>query len=260
MKRFQPLVSCLMVTKPVNARFKLIQKSIQSFLWQTYQKKELIMVLDQSSVIEKQRLVRYVQRLNHPNIRMIHSDRNVTLGELRNLSVRHARGEAICQWDDDDLSHPKRIAVQLKHLSHTRAGAVYLRNVLHVFTEQQICFWTDWNKMKCKALPSTLFMKKCDFLPYRKVNKREDLYLMAQLSTWTKVAVLDAPPFLYLYHFHGNNTWSLNHHMAIAEKSAVSMKKIRSDKSRLIRGIREAGLKLNQMRISDRQDSLFFKQ
>ena len=52
-----------------------------------------------------------------PNIRLIELRQNLPLGLKRNFCCEHARGEVIAHWDDDDWSHPQRLAEQIEILN-----------------------------------------------------------------------------------------------------------------------------------------------
>ena len=96
-----PLVSCLCVTKN-----KLVKNAIDYFHLQTYDNKELILVTETSN-----KNLSYLKEVaaSNDNIHLIETKDNITLGELRNISVREASGEYVIQWDDDDIYHEKRI-------------------------------------------------------------------------------------------------------------------------------------------------------
>ncbi|RXL88910.1 glycosyltransferase, partial [Citrobacter sp. AAK_AS5] len=51
----------------------------------------------------------------------------MTLGALRNQSVAQACGEYLALWDDDDLSAPHRLELQLSALLTLQAGACLLQ-------------------------------------------------------------------------------------------------------------------------------------
>ena len=54
-----------------------------------------------------------------------------TIGELRNYAATFAEsGDIIVHWDDDDLSHPNRIAEQVALLQSSGADAVGYRQML----------------------------------------------------------------------------------------------------------------------------------
>ena len=81
-------------------RYELFTKSLQYFLDQTYENKELIIVNsgNQEYFDKIQLLVK-----NYSNIKHIHhiKNENETVGHLRNLSLDNATGEYIAVFDDD---------------------------------------------------------------------------------------------------------------------------------------------------------------
>ena len=59
----------------------------------------------------------------------------LTLGELRNFSVQLARYPLVCQWDDDDLYHPRRLETQFAYLKIHCADFCFLTDQLHFFED-----------------------------------------------------------------------------------------------------------------------------
>jgi len=246
------LISCLMVTSAKMERFESIKKSIGSFCRQTYPNKELVIILDSPSKTDYQRLIRYLSPLGkQQQIRIFDPGKKHCLGSLRNISIIQARGEILCQWDDDDLSHPTRVERQLEFLLKKKAGAVLLSNVLHYYVQTQVCYWTNWSSFSCQALPCTIMMHKNQCIGYRKLTRREDLCFLSRLASWTQVEVLNAPPFLYTYIFHGKNTWNLKHHLSLTMQCAEPIDKIRRYQNFLLKGMKEAGLDICSVRFGD---------
>jgi glycosyltransferase involved in cell wall biosynthesis len=115
-----PLASCLMVTRD---RFNLAINAIKCFQHQTYRNKELVIV-DEGAGDELQK---FIQHLSHPEIKYFRMPTGqITLGELRNFSVAQASGEYVCQWDDDDLSDPLRLDLQISVIQALRADCCLL--------------------------------------------------------------------------------------------------------------------------------------
>src|SRR3546814_9535246 len=115
-----------MVTRGRAARAAL---SIECYRRQSHPRRELVIVDDDPDGT----LARYVAALADPTIRHLRlPDRGQTLGELRNLAVAAAAGELVCQWDDDDLCHPRRLEVQHRVMRRTGAAACLLSR------------WTMW--------------------------------------------------------------------------------------------------------------------
>ena len=79
--------------------------AVRCFRNQTYRNRELVILDDGGdSTLENT-----ISLLADRDIRFIRLDPgSMPLGALRNLAAEQARGEYVAQWDDDDLSHPRR--------------------------------------------------------------------------------------------------------------------------------------------------------
>jgi len=195
----RPLVSCLMVTrgKLFPARF-----AIACFQNQTYENRELIVVVDDASC----ELIPYVTSLKDDRIRLVEVPAGAkTLGELRNISVASARGEYVCQWDDDDLYAPERIQTQLAALLSTQAAACVLR--------RWTLWWPGTNRLAISGVRlwegSILALRRAMPL-YPAWRRGEDTEMMESLTQHGRVLSLEAPD-LYVYIHHGNNTFNQQH-------------------------------------------------
>jgi hypothetical protein len=194
-----PLVSAMMVTRdrPAKARF-----AIDCFRRQIYPNKELVIVDDGGD----DTLAREVAELGDPRIRMVRRpDRGELLGVLRNVAVDEARGPYVCQWDDDDLCHPFRLAVQMMAIRRTGAQAAMLT--------RWMLWWVAANRFAVgeKRLWEGSLVVRKDVLP-RYPNKwiDEDQDVIKVLRTQVCIAGIDQPR-LYVYIVHGTNTWFARH-------------------------------------------------
>ena len=102
------LVSAIL---PTRDRPELTQQAIRSFLSQTYENKELIIVDDQDRPsllqIPSDPRIHYFREMQRP------------LGTKRNRCCFLAHGEIICHFDSDDWSEADRIADQVKRLEQS---------------------------------------------------------------------------------------------------------------------------------------------
>lgn len=136
-----PTVSCLMVTFD---RLTLAKRSIRSFAEQSYQQRELVIVTDGKESF-RQALERYVAALGIERVRFVYpGPERLTLGELRNISMDAAQGDIICQWDDDDYSHPERLLVQTGHMMRNSASACFMTDHLQYIENERLLCWIDW--------------------------------------------------------------------------------------------------------------------
>ncbi len=112
-----PTVCCVLLTAN---RPEMARQAVESFRRQTYDPvKRMLMILDTgdpewfdpASDAENEYLLSGSQHAGK------------TVGELRNITNECARADILCHWDDDDYSHPNRIAEQVALLQASGAQA-----------------------------------------------------------------------------------------------------------------------------------------
>jgi glycosyltransferase involved in cell wall biosynthesis len=217
-----PLISCLMTTYD---RLSLAKHAIRSFAAQTYPEKELVVVSDGKARF-LHALERYTATLGLERVRFVQAGpQRLTLGGLRNISLEAAAGDILCQWDDDDCSHPERLRLQAEELVRNDAGACFFTDHLQFIAEQSTLCWVDWGLSETtvaaeQLLPGTMMMRRG--LPVRYPEEGpyarhgEDSVLLASLWEATTVAPLRGAGHLYLYQYHGRNTFSREHHYRLS--------------------------------------------
>jgi glycosyltransferase involved in cell wall biosynthesis len=252
-----PFVSCLMVTPGNDARWPHIQRSVDDFCRQTHGQKELVIILDNASDADSKRLEGHLVRLNRNDIHVFQEGPEATLGVLRNSSVRHAQGPILCQWDDDDLHHPKRIELQLAELLRKDAGAVYLSNIAHLFVKTREIYWVNWGLSKMRGLPGTVMFRKdakVDYPNEGQFSERgEDSDMLSQLNKNSRVVFYDNPIGLYFYLFNGSNTFQYDHHRFLATRFAEGREFMKLHKKELDDALAAAQLELEHMIVMDQQ-------
>ena len=195
-----PLISCLMVTR---GRYQQARLSIASFLKQTYPNRELVVLDDDSD----SRLSEWIKSQANPLLRLIQlPDERLPLGKLRNFSVDHARGEYVCQWDDDDLNDPLRLEVQLQTMLATDSQASLLARWMIWWPQSQrlaLSCYRDWEG-------SLLCMRSLMPRYPSHFRRGEDTIMLQELIPKVRLARVDLPR-LYLYVVHGANTFEANH-------------------------------------------------
>lgn len=226
LKYEKPKVSCLLITKN---RFKLARRAIDCWINQSYKNSELIVIedgTDQTQDYIKNLIKKYYQ------IRYIRPNKKYSLGSLRNLSLRLAKGKYITQWDDDDWYHSDRIKEQLNFLIKKKAD---------------FCFLSRWTlallKLNKYGISSkriwegSIFAKKKYMPCYSEKKVGEDCDMIdILLGRNDKIVLLDKPQ-LYIYTFHGMNAFDQDHHTLLLRKG-ITFKK--SDKR-----IKDIKIKLN---------------
>jgi glycosyltransferase involved in cell wall biosynthesis len=194
-----PLVSALMVTRD---RPGLAACSIECFRNQTWPSRELVIVDDS----EADALARLVAALDDPRVRLLRlPSQGQPLGALRNRAVSEARGDIVCQWDDDDLFHPERIALQLSALTALEANACVL--------ERETLWWPRSARVArsgARWWESSLVARKAALPPYPDLRRGEDTHVVHALARAGRLAVLDEPR-LQVYVVHARNTFPAAH-------------------------------------------------
>jgi glycosyltransferase involved in cell wall biosynthesis len=215
-----PMISCLMVTLD---RLSLAKRAIQSYAMQTWPNRELVIVTDGRPRF-CDALERYVAAAKIDGVRIVRAEPGQTLGALRNVSLSAARGDVVCQWDDDDCSHPDRLRVQCEHMLAGNARASFLTDHLHLLTDERVLCWVDWTlggtEGTARLFPGTLMMFNDARFRYPEegeyARKGEDSVLLEQIHATVPVDALSGAGHLYLYQYHGKNTFSRDHHLRLS--------------------------------------------
>lgn len=194
-----PLVSCLMIT---GDRPTLAWRSVLCFLAQNYPAKELVIVDDGGDDTLEGKVTRLAdERILY---RRLPAD-GKTLGELRNTAVAEASGIFVAQWDDDDLSDPHRLEVQLALLRALEADLCLL--------ERQVIWWPADRRMgisRRRFWEGSFLALKSKLPPYPAQRHGEDAPVVRGLVAAGRTAIVDLP-YLYTYVFHGGNTFAAEH-------------------------------------------------
>src|SRR5215831_3106096 len=138
------MISCLTVTQ--ESRLGSLNLALSDFLRQTERDRELVIVHDGTDAFHE-RLSAMAGTDPGSRIRVVRvpSSPRLTLGALGNASLAAARGEYICQWDDDDRYHPRRFEIQMEALRAAGSDACVLVDQLHFFVESREMYWDDWH-------------------------------------------------------------------------------------------------------------------
>lgn len=213
-----PKITCVTVTV---GRVELIKQSIRCYTNQSYPNLNMV-ILTQGSAGQNAAILAHVQALGRPDIRVFDAPPTLSLGAMRNTSVELANGDVICQWDDDDLCHPERVAAQYRNLrSDSRRTATAYGSFLKLFDQSRELYWCDWSGEPLpthRLLCGTVMFYKEAFHAFpifypssgHQSDCEEDLNVLEKLMTKGEVGSLLDPHYVYCY--HGSNTYDLDHH------------------------------------------------
>jgi glycosyltransferase involved in cell wall biosynthesis len=203
-----PLISCIMPTRGrlVPARF-----AIECFRRQSYPTRELVIVCRSPDSEVK----RYVDALGDPGMRAFDTPDAATIGDLRNEAVARSRGEFVATWDDDDLHHPDRLALQMRALQVSRASAGVLRC--------EILWWPAERRLAVSrgGIWENSMLARRDVLPvYPSLSREEDTKVIKTLLHKNRFALIDIQ-FLYVRIYHGGNIWDADHFSRFFDLASV---------------------------------------
>lgn len=202
-----PVISCVCVTRGKPA---MLNRAIVCFMTQLYQPKELIVVYEEDDTATIAFLEANRATLSGTPVRFICAgvSPKLPLGELRNMGIRAASGEYICQWDDDDWYHTSRLQEQFRLMqAYGYEGSI-------------LAHWLVFDAVHKKAFVSnkrlwegSILCKKTTLLlkPYEQKHIGEDTPTIDYLVALNRLHVIDNFPCLYIYVYHGNNTWGYHH-------------------------------------------------
>ena len=195
----KPLISCLCPTRnhPV-----IVKTAIECFNNQTYLNKELILVADEDSPY-----IEDLVKLTNETIKLFYVPKGLPIGAIRNVSVSHAKGEYIAQWDDDNIHHKDRLTLQYNSIKENSKQACFLRRVLI----NDIVSGDKGISSVGRGTESTIVALKKELPRYDdKARIAEDCHARVYFRRIGEDVVIDEPQ-LYTYNIHNNNTCEYRH-------------------------------------------------
>jgi glycosyltransferase involved in cell wall biosynthesis len=179
----------------------MLRRAVACFLAQTYPDRELL-VLHPS---DDRATGDYLAGLGDPSIRPIEVAPRLTPGALRNIALEAARGRYVALWDDDDWHAPTRLAEQIAVAGTAdRRGCVLLRLTLYDETTRSAFLSAR------RTWEGTLVAERSAVPPFPDLARGSDTPVITRLMEEQKLVALDRPG-LYIYVYHGTNTWNRAH-------------------------------------------------
>ena len=210
------MISCLTVTQ--EGRLDVLALAVSDFRGQSATEKELVVVHDGGEGFDDA-VQKLVSGAADASARVTRVPPGRTLGALRNLAVDEARGEYVCQWDDDDRYHPRRLEAQLDALLSAKADCSFLADQLHLFAPMREMYWDDWHEepYPLDFAPGTLFGRRNLLARYPDLARGEDSALCIEmLREGRTFARMRGQGWLYVYRFDGRNSFDQVHHASIS--------------------------------------------
>lgn len=210
------MISCLTVTR--ESRYASLQRAVADFVRQTWAERELVIVHDGDLAFDA-KVKALAASQQRAAIAVHRQPAGSTLGELRNAAVDAARGELVCQWDDDDRYHPRRLELQFAAMRVEDSEFCFLSDQLHLFAADRIMYWDDWNLEvhPLNLVQGTLLGSKAALGRYPALARGEDTPLVLDLLRRDRrITRLREHGYLYVYVFDGQNVWDYHHHAAIS--------------------------------------------
>lgn len=204
MKKKNPLISCVCIT---SSRPILIQRAIACFDRQDYPRKELVISYPNNDSLTRG-ILDQIKELS--NIKMIRIERpeNEKLGIARNQAIFAANGEFICIWDDDDWYHSDRISYQYMMVKNGPFKASILMNVLMYDAINKETYYSGYRDWEGSLLCNKETMLQTGYL---ELERGEDTSVVHYLSSRNLLFRIIEMAHLYIYIYHGNNTWGEGH-------------------------------------------------
>ncbi len=160
---------------------KSIHTAIESILNQTYKDFEFIIVDDGSSDNSYEIIKKYAN--NDTRIRLIKNDNNIGLTKSLNKAIKQAKGQIIARQDDDDISLPDRLSLQVKFLEKNPDYSFCGCNGIIKQNKEELQEYFDFNEIRknliinnCFAHPSIAIRKSV----FGKFGYYDENYLYGQ--------------------------------------------------------------------------------
>jgi glycosyltransferase involved in cell wall biosynthesis len=220
------MISCLCITR--GDRPGLLSEAVSDFVRQTFAARELVIVHDGDDAVHAG-VSAIAAAHAGASIRIERVSPGPRLGGLRNIAMERARGDWVCQWDDDDRYHPERLRLQWDHALSDRAAVNFLVDQLHWFQHDNLLFWDDWNldPYPMNVVQGSILARR-DVVPsYPDIARGEDTLqahaiFRAEAAKAFRISRLSGMGWCYIYRRHGANVWDESHHRAISAVKHLS--------------------------------------
>jgi glycosyltransferase involved in cell wall biosynthesis len=215
MVKLNPLVTILM---PVFNGEKYLTESIESIFNQNYHNYELLLIDDFS----KDQSIQLIESFDDKRIKIIKNTMNIGQAATMNIGIAEAKGDIIFRLDQDDISTPDRLQVQMEIMNNhdniivgTWAQVInefskIIGYVEHPIENKAI---VDSLAINCPLTHSSICMTKKDLIELKGYDVK---YSMAMdWDLWIRAAkknikFLNIPDYLVKLRTHPNQSSEIN--------------------------------------------------
>ncbi len=215
--------TCITITQ--GHRVPLLRLAVRDFLRQTHAARDLLVLHDGDDHAHASIQGVLTEAGASGQARVHRVSGTQPLGALRNRATELAKGELICQWDDDDRYHPQRLELQVRALQADDSHFCFLGDQLHWFAEAGELRWDDWSQepYPLNFVQGTLLGRRALMPAYPAMARGEDTGLcLSLLHAGHRITRLHGQGWCYAYVYHGANAWDGHHHQAISRAKALS--------------------------------------
>ena len=205
-------IYCVMVTGKDTTRWNFAKIAIRNFEKQTYNNKKLIIINEGREIKPNNRNILELVITNR-------KEKNMTLGDLRNLAFEFIPENAIWTlWDDDDWRSNNYLSYLYSHLENNEY-IFFTKRIEHNLNTK-----FTW-LMELKSGFVIMFGRKKWNLIYDSKDFNEDIPLKHKIKTEMKYKVIENDPKIYIRMVHKTNT------SVIANKNKMSLKYTNDNRS-----------------------------
>ena len=190
-----------------------IDNILENFIRQDYEKKELIIIINNNKIDEKKWKK---ETSKYDNIRVFKLPENISLGKCLNFGVDKAKYDIIAKFDDDDYYGPKYLSDSIQYFNRTNAKVLGKGTTLIYFVESGILSIRkpgNENKYVKFVNGSTLIFKKEVFnkVRFRDISLAEDVHFCNDCIK-KGIKIYSSSRYHHVYFRHPskeNHTWKI---------------------------------------------------
>lgn len=223
METTKPLVSCLCASKP--SRWGNLQRAILDFTGQTYERKELVIVVgepDYCSTIESF-LTQLRGDRDITNVKLFQRNNTRTAQDCYLHALCQARGDYIAFWDDENQNLPNRLSEQVSKQERFPDSLTAFTSGLYYFYESNELFVVNFEQPQAptseRCCVNTLMSPRDVLPPLDGTIRNNPIGMLADglYSRYArKLVLLHSLPFGHLVGVLGDNLRKYDNHRRLA--------------------------------------------